>query len=62
MVHQWLGNLVTMSDWSDLWLVEGFTTYFAFDYLNLDHPYLTDNEYYMQLTELIQVQVTTLQQ
>jgi aminopeptidase N len=25
--HQWAGNSVTVSDWSDLWMPEGFATY-----------------------------------
>uniref|UniRef100_A0A1I7S331 Peptidase_M1 domain-containing protein n=1 Tax=Bursaphelenchus xylophilus TaxID=6326 RepID=A0A1I7S331_BURXY len=58
VVHQWFGDLVTMSDWSNLWLNEGFATYFVFDYLNIDHPYLTDNEYYLQLVGLVQSQIS----
>jgi aminopeptidase N len=27
IVHMWLGNLVTMADWNDLWLNEGTTEY-----------------------------------
>nr|WP_227467223.1 M1 family metallopeptidase [Nocardioides lijunqiniae] len=27
MAHQWFGNSVTVSDWHDLWLAEGFATY-----------------------------------
>jgi leukotriene A-4 hydrolase/aminopeptidase len=27
MAHSWSGNLVTNSNWNDLWLNEGFTTY-----------------------------------
>ncbi len=27
VTHQWLGNLVTMEFWNDLWLNEGLTTY-----------------------------------
>jgi aminopeptidase N len=29
VAHQWFGDSVTESTWSDLWLSEGFATYFA---------------------------------
>ncbi len=29
IAHQWFGDAVTMSDWSELWLSEGFATYFS---------------------------------
>lgn len=28
MAHQWFGNSVTEADWDDVWLSEGFATYF----------------------------------
>jgi len=30
--HQWFGDAVTESDWNDVWLSEGFATYFALLY------------------------------
>lgn len=29
IAHQWFGDAVTMSDWSEIWLSEGFATYFT---------------------------------
>ncbi len=29
VAHQWWGNAVTQSDWDDVWLSEGFATYFT---------------------------------
>ena len=32
MAHQWFGDSATESDWDDVWLSEGFATYFALLY------------------------------
>ena len=32
IAHQWFGDAITQSDWSELWLSEGFATYFSFLY------------------------------
>lgn len=37
IAHQWFGNAVTESDWDDVWLSEGFATYFTL--LFIEHTY-----------------------
>jgi aminopeptidase N len=34
--HQWFGDAVTESDWNDVWLSEGFATYFTLLYTEYD--------------------------
>jgi aminopeptidase N len=36
MAHQWFGDAVTERDWDDIWLSEGFATYFALLFLEHD--------------------------
>ncbi|NXI40928.1 AMPE aminopeptidase, partial [Galbula dea] len=38
LVHQWFGNIVTMDWWDDLWLNEGFASYFEYLGVNAADP------------------------
>ena len=40
IAHQWFGNAVTEADWDDVWLSEGFATYFT--QLFIEHAYGRD--------------------
>lgn len=40
IAHQWFGNSVTEKDWDDVWLSEGFATYFTL--LFIEHQYGRD--------------------
>ena len=40
IAHQWFGNAVTEHDWDDIWLSEGFATYFTL--LFIEHEYGRD--------------------
>ncbi|XP_027796925.2 aminopeptidase Q [Marmota flaviventris] len=42
--HQWFGNLVTMNWWNNIWLNEGFASYFEFGIINYFNPKLPRNE------------------
>ncbi len=40
IAHQWFGNAVTEADWDDVWLSEGFATYFTMRFIK--HQYGED--------------------
>ena len=33
IAHQWFGNTVAIGEWSDLWLNEGYATFFSYEFL-----------------------------
>jgi aminopeptidase N len=38
LAHQWFGDLVTCNDWGDIWLNEGFATYFEMVWTESHYP------------------------
>jgi alanyl aminopeptidase len=38
LAHQWFGNLVTMSEWEDVWLSEGFATWMSAKMMDEEQP------------------------
>lgn len=46
-----------MNNWSEIWLNEAFATFFVDHFLVNDHPQLTVNDYYLQLTQFLTKQV-----
>jgi len=47
IIHMWLGNLVTMKWWDDLWLNEGFARYYDFMTTNVIFPEWQVSEFYI---------------
>ncbi|GMS95317.1 hypothetical protein PENTCL1PPCAC_17492, partial [Pristionchus entomophagus] len=56
LAHQWFGNLVTMRDWSELWLNEGFASFLVYEMLSARYPHLTEFEYFSRLAILFHKQ------
>jgi len=58
LAHQWFGNLVTCSDWSHLWVNEGFATYaeilykeFSGDRDEADYAVFKDQKLYLEMAD-----------
>ena len=45
VAHQWFGNLVTLSNWRDLWLNEATATFFSWMALSIMYPEYYTNEF-----------------
>ncbi|OXB75701.1 UNVERIFIED_CONTAM: hypothetical protein H355_016218 [Colinus virginianus] len=48
LAHQWFGNLVTMEWWNDLWLNEGFAKFMELLSVNITHPELRVEDYFLR--------------
>ncbi|XP_043920048.1 endoplasmic reticulum aminopeptidase 1 [Protopterus annectens] len=47
LAHQWFGNLITMEWWNDLWLNEGFAKFMEYISVNVTHPELQVEDYFL---------------
>ena len=50
LAHQWYGNMVTTRNWANIWLNEGFASYFARKYL--EHAFGYDESEYLRQEEI----------
>ncbi|MBT3607491.1 MAG: M1 family metallopeptidase [Candidatus Marinimicrobia bacterium] len=50
LVHQWYGDMLTTRNWKNMWLNEGFATFFARDYR--DHKFGNDEGEYIRFGEI----------
>lgn len=53
IAHQWFGNMATETDWSHLWLSEGFATFMTNDYF--EQKYGPDTARFMRNNDRIKV-------
>ena len=50
LAHQWFGNMITTRNWANIWLNEGFASYFARKYL--EHAFGYDESEYLRQEEI----------